>query len=340
MSYRTFESYLAGGGFTMRTTADEFAIQKSEVGLKAVVSFACKNNHVTSLTVSSLKNKKHKFKDSYEGFCSKCVRGFVQTHVNIPVAENIPTSSVEAENIPTSSVEAENIPTSSVEAENIPTSSVEAENIPTSSVEAENMPTSSVEAENMPTSSVEAENMPTVLPEYRMCKYADAEPEFTACYIERRTALFSAHTNINGLVFDCEPYIDLVQKWFKECTNMFTRTRLRNADVFMEGGKILVTPIPGVCVFVQTVTSYNADPPRIFDMYRRRSAGTPYMIFMFDGGEIIDVWYFIPGKKGYSVTHKHACDFRAKVSGYSSHDEPDYYYFERTMFELELSDLK
>ena len=320
MSYRTFESYLAGGGFAMRTTADEFAIQKGKVGLKAVVSFVCVNNHVTSLTVSSLKNKKHKFKDSYEGFCSKCVKGFVQPYVNIPVTENAPASPGEVENIPASPDEVENIPASPDEVENTPVSSGEAENIPVS--------------------PDEVENIPTVLPEYRMCKYADAEPEFTACYIERRTALFSAHANLNGLVFDCEPYTDLVQKWFKECTNMFTRTRLRNADVFMEGGKIVVTPVPGVCVFVQTVTSYNADPPRIFDMYRRRSAGTPYMIFMFDGGEIIDVWYFIPGKKGYSVTHKHACDFRAKVSGYSSHDEPDYYYFERTMFELELSDLK
>lgn len=309
MSYYTFKSYLEKGNFTVITSYDDFFKQKTDVGLKAKLVFRCESGHEMGLTLSSLKNKKHKFKDSYDGFCPRCTRQCGNS------------STTSKETVCAVSVEHN---AGCLEESNTHNIVKEEEDI--------------VKEESLTEDNVEIKNFVIPQSNFDISVYKNIEPDFIKYYLEKRPVLYNSYKNVGWLVYDHDPYFDKVEKWFVENINVFTKTRLRKGDLYISDDScILSQSIPSLRVVTQSVTVYNVDPSTIFSLYKKKYNGHPYMIFLFDDNEILDVWYIIPGKKIYSVTHKYNCNVKDKISAYCTHDENDYHYFEKTMFELEMS---
>jgi hypothetical protein len=182
--------------------------------------------------------------------------------------------------------------------------------------------------------------------------YRDADQEWYGWYISRRTAelpLGCARTTTantfnpkgkieKGSHVDHEnDYINVALRWVQTTPNILTKKLVNQQDLKISPcGTVLYIMTIGFSVVVQTAHFHNIlvsrNPRKVSAHYTKHS---PCAVLIVDDGEIIDVWYFIKGKKPYSLAHKHDFDPHAKIVAKCPRTEPEYFYFERAMLALD-----
>ena len=163
--------------------------------------------------------------------------------------------------------------------------------------------------------------------------YAHKEPEFFACYAERRQTLYNKYSKISGLMFDeRNVYTDMAITWLLRTRNVLSREYVKMSDI--RAGSVFTVPSLNLTVEVQTTVVYNLDPALYYKKYSKSTA--PLFVLFFNNEEHVDTWYFIPGKKIYSVRNRHAFDPHDIIPSYKTTDDVEYYYFEKAIFEMEL----
>lgn len=165
-------------------------------------------------------------------------------------------------------------------------------------------------------------------------RYGKTQPEFFECYSNRRPTLYAKYSEISSLMFnERNNYTDMAVAWLLETRNVIARRYLVSSEISV-GSEIRVDVI-GLTVYVQTATVYNMDPKLFYNKYK--SMCHPVFVLFFNNDEHVDTWYFIPGKKVYSVRYKHTFDPYSQIDAYETSDDIEYYYFEKSMFELEIA---
>ena len=127
-----------------------------------------------------------------------------------------------------------------------------------------------------------------------------------------------------------DSYTRLAVRWAQTTPNILTKKPIERRDMRLLDGNIHV-PMIGFVIYVQTAYVHNVASCFLPDYAKRR----PCAVLIFDDGEIVDVWYFIRGKKPYSLAHKHSFDPAEKIVAKCPRTDVEYEYFERAMLAID-----
>ncbi len=307
MSYSTFKTYLESGGFTILSLEEEFTLEKKEKGYSATLKFECDKGHVKQLTLASFKNRKSKLKGDIGKFCSQC--------------GSVSEKNSDEEVLEEKKEEGTELPISV---------SDEKELSETSLTESEKCSEKFVEEETEVSDDGISE---TVRNLYSVHK------EFFVHYESRRDSLQSEYNALGSieLMYSQNAYTKLVLGWLTSSRNILTGTYINERDVrVISQDTLIVRPI-NYTVRVQTVLVHNLNPEGEYRLYRAQSKAGSLAVVFVNAEEIIDVWYFIHGKRPYSLAHKH--DFGAGMTIAASLCENDieYAFFEKRVLAEEVA---
>lgn len=334
MSHAVFGAYLAAGGFTLVTTADEWDARKKDAKMAAVMEYVCPSGHTIAQALSTLKNKRSRHGSSYTGFCARCAREAAVDLATVgaattPIAEAVAFGqSVDSEavgdQVQAASASASTEETS-VEEETNKDGDVAEEHVS----EGEHVSDGDHPVEDTGESPCAHGPLPG---DSAAARYAAAEPEF-ASYYAARWPLLVQNFRATGLaaMFDDAPYTGVVVEWLTTTKNPWTRSYFTSSDIRV-GGSTVRVPALGLTVLTQTALVHNLDPAAACAAY---SAHRPCIVVVCDGGAVVDAWYLIAGKKPFSAVHRHAFRMDARVVGGRVRDDAEYFYFEKHVFERE-----
>lgn len=308
MSFATFSEYLAAGKFVLSTPPDEYERRKKESGARAVFEYVCPDGHVSTSAISSFKNKKAKHKNNFDGFCAKCKANPI--HVDIP--QPCLKEGVEEPVIPSVEMEPQ------IDAPETDTEHEEPETV----IEEEQ----SLECDlsSLPAFAHRADTL---------------QHPFFENYNKRRPHLWQQFRTTGDAVINSScPYIGTAIRWLTSTKNIVNKRYVAEKDIratnLVPMFNTLSVPTLDLAVAIVPTLVYNLNPTYFFA--RCKNITTSILaVLLVNGGDIVDVWYIIPGKKLFSVVHRHAVDPETPVSVDQSLDETEYFCFEQAVFGLE-----
>lgn len=310
MSYKTFKEYLEKGGFKIVTSEEEYNTLKKTSKLSTKLEYQCSYGHISLNTISSFKNKKSKYKNNFEGFCTKCK--IINKNNNNQI---ISSSDNEIDNVQDIIITSE-----------LPVPVLEQKlEIVTDIVPYDTLPTEC--------SSNDSINQPIIIYTDIISKFKEKEPEFFNYYLSRRDYLYNQYQTIGKLLFKQQEYTWIIVKWLKENKNIFTKSYFTDTDLVIDHN--IYVPSLNLNVYIQPTVTYNIYPEVFLNKYIDQCKTNPVKVFIVNNLEIIDVWYFIPGKKVYSVNYKHNFNPMEKIVCNQSYDDIEYFYFEKTLSEFD-----
>lgn len=135
------------------------------------------------------------------------------------------------------------------------------------------------------------------------------------------------------------PYVDTAVRWLTSTKNIVSKKYVAEHDIRTSSlvsifNTLCVPALDFVVAIVPTLV-YNLDPAYFFTRCRRITPNI-LAVLLVNGGDIVDVWYIIPGKRLFSVVHRHSVDPEMPVSVDQSLDETEYFCFEQVAFGLEI----
>lgn len=166
-------------------------------------------------------------------------------------------------------------------------------------------------------------------------RYRDLEPEFYNVYAQRRDCIAEQYNEIGHFMWRLsvdDAYVAMAVDYIKSHRNMFTKDYITNGDLIFDTH--IYVERANLVVDICTNIAHNLDPEYFGNKYKTHYSGH-VMIILINNYEITDIWYFINGKKPFSMVHKHAFDPCKSVFATKSSDEIEYVYFEKGIFELE-----
>lgn len=314
MSFATFSEYLAAGKFVLSTPQDEYERRKKESGARAVFEYVCPYGHVSTSAISSFKNKKTKHKNNFDGFCAKCKANLVHTEARSCTEEVVAEPATIS---PAAESQIGAAPTETV---------VEHEEDRETAIEEEQSAEHGAEHD---LSSLAA-----------FARRADTlQHPFFENYNKRRPYLWQQFRATGDAAINSScPYIGTAIRWLTSTKNIVNKQYVAEKDIratnLVPMFNTLCVPILDLAVAIVSTLVYNLNPVYFFARCKNITPGI-LAVLLVNGGDIVDVWYIIPGKKLFSIVHRHAVDPETPVSVDQSLDETEYFCFEQAVFGLE-----
>lgn len=315
MSYARITDYLSQGGYKVITPFEKYKELKKQCKVSAKIEYICPMGHQLSITYGSLKNKKSKHKNNFEGFCSKCKNG---TPGIVPSDCMLEEQNINEEEI-----------------------HIVLPQVSEPDYECR------IESGERLDSDFKEELSDTLIPEkyedneglislndYSL-RYIDKEPEFIGYYIQRRDDLCRKYKLVGNEVFNISKHVELVKQWLCTNKNIIMGTSV-SREIIKENGNILFIPDFNIKVIIQTTLVHNIDTQIHYTLY---TSNEKMIIFLLNGEEIADIWYIIKGKRYYSICNKYDFTLDDKIHVHQVRDEDEYFFLEYFLFNHEL-DLK
>lgn len=300
MRYQTIKQYLENGNFEIITSEDEYKLNKKENKTSTTFKYKCHNNHESSITIASFKNKKSKFKNNYEGFCSTCkLEQVLNTSSDLSDDTLDDTRSKYEEEVE------------------------------------QKMPAEVSLEYNNDIETIQSDNdLDSVDFDANIKKYKLYDEEFYTYFCNKYDILHASWRLIGNNAFERSEYINKAISWIKTTKNICTKETYDECDIFINGLDLHVSKANTIVV-VHSIFIHNIDPKLWTKIIKEHTLHNDVVVVLvFNCDFIYDTWYFIKNKKPYSIRNKGLVIMENKIDSFIDKDQNEWLLYEQRMFEI------